>query len=281
MVLTKSLSCWFKKKWQLLLVAGCLAPIFSIAQTKDTSTIRLVQELQISSSFFATDKLGQIYIVNEDDQLIKYSSNGDSLFQFNNHQNGELKLVDPTDPFNVLLYYPEFMKVVTLDRTLSPTSEYDLYDLDIIDVPAIGMSNDNNIWIYDNTSFTLKKINRSGKLVTESENLSFQLQTWLQPTFILERGNFVFVNDPEQGIFIFDLFAKYIKTLDIKGLEDFQVENNNVIYKNKSSLHAFDMSTLNELVIPLPAAVSNDDQVQVQKDFIFVRKEESVLVFKF
>ena len=254
---------------------------FSTAQTVDSNSIRLVQDLPIASSFFSTDKLGQFYIVNEDEQLIKYSSNGDSLFQFNNHQNGELALVDPTDPFNVLLYYPEFMKVVTLDRTLSPTSEYDLYDLDIVDVPAIGMSNDNNIWIYDNTSFTLKKINRNGKLVVESENLSFQLQTWLQPTFILERGNFVFVNDPFQGIFIFDLFGKYIKTLEFKGLEDFQVENDNIIYQHESSLHVFDMSTLNEIVIPLPTEVNDEDQVQVQKDFIFVRKEERVLVYRF
>jgi len=264
-----------------LVVCFSLFVNYSFAQIVDSNSIRLVKDLAISSSFFSTDKLGQFYIVNDDEQLIKYNSNGDSLFQFNNHQNGELAMVDPTDPFNVLLYYPEFMKVVTLDRTLSPTSEYDLYDLDIVDVPAIGMSNDNNIWIYDNTSFTLKKINRNGKLIVESENLSFQLKTWLQPTFILERGNFVFVNDPFQGIFIFDLFGKYIKTLEFKGLEDFQVENDNIIYQHDSTLHAFDMSTLNEIVIPLPIEVSDEDQVQVQKDFIFVRKGERVLVYQF
>ncbi len=279
--MTECLKYYWTAKWILLLVGICLLAGVSFGQTNDSTIIRLVQDLEITSEFFSTDKLGQIYIVNEDDQLIKYSNNGDSLFQFNNHQNGELAMVDPTDPFNVLLYYPEFMKVVTLDRTLSPTSEYNLYDLDIVDVPAIGMSNDNNIWIYDNTSFTLKKISRNGKLIVESENLSFQLQTWLQPTFILERGNFVFVNDPHQGIFIFDLFGKYIKTLDFKGLESFQVENNNIIYQNGTALHAFDMTTLNELVIPLPTGIHKEDQVQVQKDFIFVRKDNRVLVYKF
>lgn len=265
----------------LLCGCFCLLATNSFGQASaDSNAVRLVQELSITSSFFATDKLGQIYIV-EDDQLVKYSSSGDSLFQFNNHRNGELALVDPTDPFNVVLYYPEFLKVVTLDRTLSPTSEFDLYDLNIVDVPAIGMSNDNNMWIYDNSSFTLKKINRNGKLVVESENLSFQLDSWLQPTFILERGNFVFVNDPEQGIFIFDLFGKYIKTLEIMGLTDFQVENDNVIYQQESALHAFDLNTLNEIVIPLPTDISEDDQVQVQKDLIYVRKEGKVLVYKF
>ena len=118
-------------------------------------------------------------------------------------------------------------------------------------------------------------------MIVESENLSFQLQTWLQPTFILERGNFVFVNDPFQGIFIFDLFGKYIKTLEIKGLEDFQVENDNIIYQTESLLHGFDLSTLNEFAIPLPVEINEEDQVQVQKDFIFVRKKGRVLVYKF
>lgn len=268
-----------KKCLPILVVLCFLVPTYG--QDPDSSSIQLLKRINVESNYFTTDNLAQFYVVRNNDQLIKYNAQGDSLFQFNNHQNGELAIIDATDPFNLLLYYPDFMKVVTLDRTLSPSSEYNLFELDIVDIPAIGMSNDNNIWIYDNTSFTLKKIDRNGKLVVESENLSFQLKTWLQPNFILERDNFVYVNDPFQGIFIFDLFGKYVKTLDITGLEDFQIQEKNLIYQKETSLISFNMTTLNEVTIPLPLEVEAVDQVYIQRNFLFVKKEESILVYQF
>src|SRR5690606_16861793 len=119
--------------------------------------------------------------------------------RFNNNKLGNLQHIDATDPFNVLLYYPDYFTVLTLDRTMNITSEYDLTNLNLIEVEAIGMSNDNNVWLYDEVTFKLRKVDRNGQVLLESVELNLLLQYTPHPNFILERENKVYLNNPETG----------------------------------------------------------------------------------
>ena len=115
----------------------------------DTSAYELIKKIDINAKWMATDKLQQLYIITTENEVIKYSPEGIELFRFSNNTLGDLTHIDITNPFSVLLYYPDFLTIYTLDRTLNKTGEFNLLDLNLTDVETVGMSNDNNVWLYD------------------------------------------------------------------------------------------------------------------------------------
>jgi len=255
---------------------------FSInsAQTQD-SLFTFLFELPEKAKDFTTDKLRQCYLVTENNEVIKYNADGKELFRFNNNRLGEMSYIDATDPFNILLYYPEFRTVILLDRTLNVTNEYILYDLDVVEIHAVGLSNDNNIWIYDDVNFKMKKVNQNGETLLESDNLSMILGVALQPNFILERNNWVFVNDADIGVLQFDLFGTYVKTIDIKSLAQFQVLEDQLVYRDANMIHTLHLKSLSNNTIDIPVELSKEDAIRIQKDRLYVLKDQKVSLYTF
>jgi len=245
------------------------------------SSYTLLHTISIRAKNFATDKLSQVYVVTKQNEVIKYAPDGRELFRFNNNTLGNLEHIDVTDPFNILLYYPEYLTVLTLDRTLNKTAEYDLTNLNLFEVKAVGMSNDNDIWIYDEVTFKLRKVNRRGQVIMESDDLNMLLFYNPSPNFILQRENTVYVNNPETGVLVFDLFAQYIKTIDFKDLNNFQIFNNQLIFRKNEKLMSFHLQPLVLQTIELPAGTKKEDIIRIQKNRLFVKKVDKLLIYRF
>lgn len=263
----------------LFFFSSCYAK--TVIPSADSSKYQLIKTLPIEAQFITSDKLAQLYVVTTKNDLIKYNSKGEELFRYTNNTLGELKLVDVTDPFNVLLYYPEFLTVLTLNRTLNLSGEFSLFDLNVVDVPSVAMSNDNNIWLYDDVSFQIIKVDRNGETLENSENLNNQFSKMLQPNFIVERDNWLYVNDSELGILVFDTYGQFSKAIDVKGLLDFQVLDNQLVYRKGEELKSFHLQALNKMVIELPQGISKEHQLSIQRERLFVKKEKGVEIYKY
>ena len=262
----------------LLFCYSCATQATSIV---DSSSYDLIKTIDQKAKAFTTDKLGQLYLVTEKNEVIKYDPNGVEMFRFNNNRLGNLQHIDATDPFNVLLYYSDYLTVITLDRTLNQTLDFDLINLNLLEVKAIGMSNDNNVWLYDEVTFKLRKVDRKGQVLIESDQLNTRLFYTPNPNFILERENTVYVNNPETGILVFDIYGKYIKTLDFKGLDDFQVFNKQLIFREGEKLQSFYLQPLVLQTLELPSGTEKEDKIRIQKNRLFVKKEDQVMIYKF
>ena len=261
-------------------IAFCLfCYTFLAAQTDSVFT--LLKEIPVKATLLSTDKVQQCYVRTTDNDIVKYNTEGKEIFRFNNNNLGPLGMIDATNPFNILLYYPEYLTIVTLDRTLNQTSEFNLYNLDIVEVTAIGMSNDNNIWLYDDLSFKVKKINRRGVVLEEGDNLSLELGISIQPNFMLEKDNRLYINDPAIGILVFDIYGNYIKTIDLKELTDFQVLNGQLVYVKAGLVHTFHLSSLFSSTLPLPADVAKEDKIHIQQNRLYILKKECIQIYTF
>jgi len=249
-----------------------LLPLLAFGQSAPKPlNYTLLHTIDISSPVFSTDQLRNVYTVTRINEVIKYTPDSKIQFRYNNNTLGNLTFIDATDPFNLLLFYPDFRRVILLDRTLSETGAFDLFNLDVIDVPAVGISSDNNLWIYDDLKFNLKKIDRNGDILQESNNISLVLGKTLEPNFILERNNGLYVNDPEIGILIFDLFGNYTKTIDVKGLVQFQVIDEQLIYWQNGMLNVFNLKALQTRSMDLKLPPDQDQLVRIEKDRLYVR----------
>lgn len=224
------------------------------------------------ASFISTDEMGNVYLVREDNALIRYDNNGDSTGNFRSIQNGELQSIDATNPLRILLYYSNFSKVLLLDRMLSVKNELDLKKLQIYNAPAVGMSTDGKIWVYDYVNARLKKFDDQLNITNTGNDMRQESQTVPRPTALIERDGKVYMSDPQNGIYTFDRFASYINTLEISGVKkDLQVFGVQLVYQKGDSLISYDMQTLNQKVIALPK----------DKNFIQARLERNRIFFLF
>jgi len=236
--------------------------------------------IPVEASFLTTDKLQQCYVVTTDNDVLKFDKDGQLLFEYNNNRLGDLKWVDATDPFNILLFYPDYFTVILLDRTLNITGEYQLFDLNITDVNAVAMANDNNLWFFDENTGKLKKISRAGVVMEESVNTKLLLKKNIQPSSMVEKNNRVYINAPDFGILIFDNFGTYLKNIPLTKLESFQIMDNQLIYRAEGKLLSFHLKSFLTSEIELPLKLEPTDQLKIKKGVLFLLKPEELLIFK-
>lgn len=221
-----------------------------------------------------TDEMGNIYLVRGDNSLIRYSLDGDSTGNFRSIQNGDLTWVDATNPLRILLYYANFSKIILLDRMLSPKNDLDLKKLSIFNAPAIGISVDGRIWVYDFNNARLKKIDDQLNVTNTSNDMRVESGTVPNPTCILEREGKVYLCDSANGIYTFDRFASYTNTLEIRGVDRMQAFGNQLVYRKGDTLNAYDLKTLSLNVIPLPQVEALLDVRIERKRMYFLYKNK-------
>ncbi|NJK83250.1 MAG: hypothetical protein HC912_04970 [Saprospiraceae bacterium] len=210
-----------------------LLPYLGTGQSEAEATLLFTLEQPMKQ--LQVDALQQMYVVSEDNRLIKYDSTGQQLFLFSNALLGDLKQVDATNPMNVLLFYYDYQTIVLLDRTLTKAKELVLWDLDLVDIQAVALSSDNLIWLYDRNNFRLLKINSEGKILLESANLAQLTTASLQATHLQEHNGKVWLHDPDFRNFYFLIYlANFLQKIDIRGINALQLIGSQLILQKEA-----------------------------------------------
>ncbi|MFT4758460.1 MAG: hypothetical protein ACI9XO_000872 [Paraglaciecola sp.] len=270
------------RNWIMMLrVFGVAVFLFLKMSNVVAQEYQLIQTIKTEARYFSTDKLQNIYLTSPQNEVVKYDKTGQAIFRYNNNRLGYLTLIDANNPFKIGLFYPELGNLIFLDRTMTQTGNFRLFDYNFIQIDAIALAADNNIWLYDKLNFVLKKINQRGELVFESGDLSLTLAKPLSPNFLVEREQQIYLNDPEVGILVFDWFGQYEKTLEFKGLHRFQILDGRLIFFQDGKLQAFNLQSLLMQDVKLPEGVGEDAEVLVQKNRLYVLENGQLEVFGF
>lgn len=226
---------------------------------------------------FTTDQFGNYYDIRNV-EIKKYSNKGVLLYTYSNNLLGEITSVDVFNPMKILVYFKEFTKIVTLDNTLSPTSSIiDLTTLDIDETSLVCRSYNDGIWYYNPIRFELTRKNNELITTNKSVQLANLLNKNIQPNFLIEYNNQVYLNDPEVGILVFDNFGTYIKTLPIFGLTNFQVKEKYLLYVNeKNEIMIYDFFTLENLTYK-KSTLKDIRSVRIEQNQIYILTKENKL----
>ena len=239
----------------------------------------LIKSIPIDGDFIATDHLRNCYVITTKNELIKLNENGTQLYLSSQKKYGKLAFVDANNPLNLLLFYPEFSTILSLDKTLSEIGSYDLGQLNINRISTIARSSDNKIWIYDLDNYRLKKIDETLSLIVQSDNLNVLLNHTFIPNSMLENNHYVYLNDSTQGILVFDTYGTYSKTIPIKGLTSFQIIEDQLVYFLKGELKAYNLKTFMEQTILLPN-VQNILNVKIEKERLYILSKGQLDIYK-
>lgn len=253
--------------------------VSSFVKAQD-STIRFVPVKIVFDSFdfFTTDNFGNIYAVKKD-RITKYSSTGDSLYSQSYKWMGEITSVDATNSLRILVFSRDLNRMMILDNTLSVQGEViKLEDLGMQFTSLISQSpNNSNLWVYNMEEFRLLRLNKDFTVANNSGNLTQVLGISLNPDFMAEGNNHLFLNDPEIGILVFDMFGGYVKTVPIKGLHSFQIVGNSIFYILENKLMAYDLSGFAESSFDLPS--ENILNFRIEKDRMYFLESIGISIF--
>lgn len=234
--------------------------------------------LKAGSDAIVTDNLANVYVVNND-QFTKYDMKLRFQKEFSNKNFGNITTADVTNPLRLLLFYRDFGRIVFLDNTLSQNGEP--IALEKLGYPLAilaASSYDNGLWIYDQPTFELLRFNKPLEISNRTGNLSQILGIDLQPNFILEKDNRLFVNNPKTGILVFDVFGTYIKTVPVTNLINFQVADDELVYFSGGILHSWNITTSEVTDYSEPRNASAIS-MRMERDAIFVQDSIEVSSF--
>lgn len=227
-----------------------------------------------------TDKLGNCYVVSENNQVTKYNSQGVDEANFSDKNMGKLKWVDATNPLKILLFYTDFNQVTVLDNKLSLRIQISLRDLNILQPLLVCTSINEGLWIFDQQDFQLKRLGMDLKIVQESGNITQLTGQVLHPTQLIEANGYVYINNPSTGVLIFDLFGTYYKTIPIKDIASIQIVNDDLFYYKDNQLMRYNLKTIQEINIPLPEmADSLTLAVRIEQQKVYLLKQQHLNIY--
>ncbi len=246
------------------------------SSTAQNYTFKPLKTVAKTVRWMEVDKMRHLYLIEDDHSLLKYSPEGELLYQFNENALGEISYLDVSNPFRILVYYDEYATIIFLDRTLSETRRHDLSDLDIPQVQAIGTASDNNIWLFDNNTYTLKKVDSQNEVVAESSDLNLMLSEDLNPSSLVEFDVRVYLNSPNIGVLVFDVFGNYIKTIDIPELDYFQLYEGQLFYVEDKTFKTYHLLSFQTEEIKLPIIEAGLQQLCIAQERLYLRYSNKI-----
>lgn len=212
------------------------------AQPADTSLqLKLLTSIAGTYSDFTVDNLGNLYLISATKQIKKLSNKFDSVGLFNDVKRyGDIYCLDATNPLKILVFYKDFQTIVVLDRFLNAVNTIDLRKQNIVQVKAVTLSYDNNIWLFDELDAKIKKLDDNGKVLLSSTDFRMLFDTVPNPTQLIDRDGQLYLYNKAQGFNVFDYYGAKQTHYTLLNWQDVQVSNGflighdaNVLFKAK------------------------------------------------
>lgn len=254
-----------------------LTLFFVLLSTIQKDGFELRKSLVGNFSSIKLDEIGNVYLLNEQKNVIKLNGELDSLFTFES-KTMEVDVVAPQNALRTLVHNRDLNTILFLDKTLTPTvGEIELDALGLPLVKAIGVSRDNNIWIFDDNEQELKKFDSNMEMIYSSGNLlNITGDSWY-PYSLVENSDKVFVADSTRGLIEFDLYGSYLRTISSKICGSFYVVGNNLLYLNKDSLFVEDLLLGDVKKVKLP--INEVIDFSYSKDQIYLLSKEKLHIY--
>lgn len=219
--------------WLRWTASGLLLCFFTAVKAQD-------REIGNGISAFHIDPMGFCYFQKGDD-IIKLNREQKEFVRFSMKDLGTPTSFDVSNPLRILVFYAEFAMVRVLDNNLIAQSELQLRPLGILQPRVMAGSPDQGIWVYDDISGTLSKINTQLGKAAVSVDLSQLLGKRPAPTALKAVNDWVVMLCPTELI-VFDQFGTKVKTIPLGSPPAlFQLEESRLLYTQGDQLIVEDL----------------------------------------
>ncbi|HNW88323.1 MAG TPA: hypothetical protein PKN48_01595 [Bacteroidales bacterium] len=237
---------------KVFLILSLVTILISRATVAQEFVPEKISGSEVSGSYMAADNLGYIYLINES-TLTKFDKDGLLLFTYTELSDGKISAVDVGDPLKIMIFNADFGKIKYLDNKLSLKKDFILLsDLGYPNATLISGSYDNGFWLFDPLTNQVVRFDKNLKATHNSGNISDIAGLETNPVFMTETDNILYLNDPANGILVFDRYATFMRLLPIKNLRSFQIFSNQIVFLEGNKLKMFDLKTFEESGFSIP-----------------------------
>jgi hypothetical protein len=241
--------------WLILLI---------ILQTQSVQKTETLLELEVLAQHISIDEAKNIYVV-DGPKIMVYDPAGFHDYSFSNMYTGTIHSIDVSNPEQILLFYKEDQGIRFINQYFRTIPQpFSLTEKGYQDVAAACVSDDDNLYIFENGKQQLTKLSTQGDFITQGLTLNEQIGQTIHPAYMLFRNGTLYVSDPEKGIFLFNPIGQYLETLPIKGVSQFRIDDGNLIYTLDSTAVFYNLETRNNQHFKLPFEVSNNTLADLQ-----------------
>lgn len=201
------------------------------------------------------DRVGFFYTVQSNGTIKKFSEDTELVAEYNQASTDTPDIIEAWSGMRVISFNRDKQNYTLFDRFLRPLGSYTIDQALSIDSYLCTISGDNSIWVFDQSDYSLKKINTQLQSVEVEVFIDRkQFKAGHNFNFIRDYQNMLFLNDPGIGILIFNNIGKQLRTLEFKGLEYFNFLGMDLYYVKDKQLHLHDLYTGDHETIELPLA---------------------------
>ncbi|MBA3681961.1 MAG: hypothetical protein H0W73_12490 [Bacteroidetes bacterium] len=267
-----------KKSKYLKSLFFLIAVCFSFSFIQNDQPTRLIINTKLN--YFSADNIGNVYTVKED-ELIKFLVSGKLFARYSNLKLGSITSIDVTNPLKLLLYYRDFQQIIFLDNQLTANSEpISLEALGYEQTDLVCAGANNSFWIYNKQNNELIRFDETSKKIASTGNLKQILQVDLKPNYMKEHNGYLFLNSPETGIYVFDIFGTFSKVISLKNLKQFEVSEDIIYYQKDSMYCSYNYKLFEEACKSLPNPLSTID-VKYTNGKIYLGFKDSLVMQDF
>jgi hypothetical protein len=267
-----------------------LTPFFcqqAIAQFLQNDSVlsqqKFIFEQTIPGSYnsFNVDAIGNIYLITTTDQLKKIKSDGTLFAVYNDVKRyGKISAINVHNPLKILIYYKNYSVIVMLDKLLSFRNQIELKPLQFIDVNAVATTYDNNIWIYDEQNFKIKKLDDKGVLLLETADLRTLFDIAPSAEKLLDEDNQLYLIDKEQGVFIFDYYGAYNRNIPLKDLSHVAVGKNCLFGFTDTTMEVIQLNNMASKKYTLPILAEKIKSLNFINNRLYILTQTSLNIYR-
>lgn len=181
------------------------------------------------------DVKGTVYVVDSAYRFCKWDHQKNSICN-SVAQYGEGVIVDADNPMEPMLFFQNTGMLIITDNQLNTTGSISLLSQNNIKPGGFGRANDGGVWIFDDNSSTLKKLDRSGMVVQESMVLCAKGNKNRKACNILDNGRLIVLTTPQNTTLVLNMNLNVLAELPEKDGRSVDLSANRLLLFNRGEI---------------------------------------------
>ena len=224
------------------------------------------------------DNQGFIFVADSEGNIYQFDKRGKEINNFSPHRQGAISHLEASWTVNIFTFSQDLQEYRILDRFIIPISEnrIPLEHFNVVKVATLG--NNNIIWVFDEADLSLKQWDYRRNRIFQNQPLNLILdRSNFGITDMREYQNLLFLNIEQEGIYILDNQANFIKNIPENVGQNLSFFRNNLIYTVEDQLMLLNFLSGAIKTFPLPKTLHGLKVAANQYQIIFYDNRRMII----
>lgn len=192
-----------------------------------------------NTTAFSKDRYDNIYYVTSTQDVKKY---GNDKLIYSPQRRKEVTNIEAWNSIRIFLFSKEFQEYTILDKYLTVvfTRQFNIENVGFASFATLAL--DGNVWLFDNSDFSIKKINiQNGNTILSTPLNIIIKERETDIIFMKEHGNFLYASTVKNGILVFDNLGTFKKKLPFNNISFFDFNDKKLYFNKENKAIKFDL----------------------------------------